>query len=107
MILGEHTVVIRRATTTEDTYGNPVRDWGSASSTPVTGCSVQPLSVTEVNVGRDTLVTRWQLFAPVGTDLLGSDRVEFDGDTYEVDGDAQVWDFATLGHVTAALRKAG
>jgi hypothetical protein len=66
---------------------------------------VQPVLGAENTVGRDTIVSRWQLFAPDGTDLLATDRVEFQGATYEVDGEPQRWDFPPLSHVTALLRR--
>lgn len=105
MNLGHHVVTVRRATTTDDDYGNPIRDWGTATSTEVGGCSVQPIVGAEQTVGRETVVSRWQLFAPDGTDITATDRVEFDGATYEVDGEVQRWDFAGLAHLTALLRK--
>lgn len=106
MILGPHTVTVLRAETTEDEYGNPVRGWDAAGETEVRGCSVQPELGPEVTVGRDTIVPRWRLYAPDGTDLLGSDRVRFDGNTYEVDGEPQRWDFPPLSHIVALLQRA-
>lgn len=106
MTLGSHTITILRATVTEDRFGNESRSWGTAAQTSVRGCSVQPLDGPEQTVGRDTVVPRWKLFAPAGTDLLASDRVRFNGDDYEVDGAPQVWDFEPLGHVVAFLRRA-
>jgi hypothetical protein len=105
VILGSHTITVRRASSTDDAYGNPERNWASASSVTVSGCSVQPVVGAENTVGRDTIVSRWQLFAPTGTDLTATDRVEFAGDTYEVDGEVQRWDFPPLSHVTALLRR--
>lgn len=105
MILGPHTITVRRATTTQDDYGNDVRNWDAASSATVGGCSVQPVTGEEVTVGRDTIVSRWQLFAPDGTDLTATDRVEWDGDAYEVDGEVQRWAFPPMSHLTAFLRR--
>lgn len=105
MRLGAHTVEVLRATTAEDEYGNEEPSWGTATTTTVTGCSVQPVLGAEVTVGRETIVSRWQLYAPDGTDLLATDRVRFQGSTYEVDGEVQRWDFPPLSHVVALLRK--
>lgn len=106
MKLGDVTVVVLRAPHgADDPYGNSEPDWSAATSTQVPGCNVQPLSVTEVTVGRETLVSRWQLFAPPDTDLLATDRVQYDGATYEVDGEAQRWGTGARGYVTAVLRK--
>jgi hypothetical protein len=45
------------------------------------------------------------LFAPDHIDLLATDRVEWDGGMYEVDGEPQRWDFPPSSHVTALLRR--
>jgi head-tail adaptor len=105
VILGSHVITVRRASTTEDDYGNPISDWATASSTTVSGCSVQPLPGLEQTVGRDTVVSRWQLWAPDGTDLTATDRVEWDGNAYDVDGEVQRWDFPPMSHLTALLRR--
>lgn len=103
---GEHVVTVLRAPTDDDDYGNPARDWDAATESEVTGCSVQPVQGDEETVARDTVVSRWRLYAPDSTDLLASDRVRFEGDVYEVDGEVQRWDFPPLSHVTALLRRA-
>ncbi len=104
MILGPHTITRLRATVTgEDANGNPVLTWPTTGPT-VTGCSVQPVQGNEVTVGRETVVTRWQLYAPATADITATDRVIHAGDTYEVDGEVQTWDFVALPHKTATLR---
>lgn len=105
MNLGSHTVTVLRAPLVEDAYGNEEPDWGSATSTVVDGCSVQPQVGAEATVGRDTVVSRWQLFAPDGTDLLATDRIRWQGVDYEVDTEVQRWDFPPLSHIVALLRK--
>jgi hypothetical protein len=102
MRLGPDTVTVKRAPLAEDSFGNENRDWTSATSTAVGGCSVQPLPANEVIVGRDTVVSRWTLFAPVATDLEATDRVVWEGDTYEVDGEPQRW---TGVYLSALLRR--
>ena len=103
---GRHVIVRERAPLVDDGYGNSVRDWAAASLLTIPNCSVQPAVGTEVTVNRDTVVSRWQLFAPEGTDLLPSDRVRHLGVVYEVDGDVQLWD--GLGrYVYAVLQQVG
>jgi hypothetical protein len=103
---GDHVVTVLRAPEGSDNpYGNQDRDWDAATEIQVTGCSVQPVQGDEVTVGRDTVVSRWRFYAPDGTDILASDRVRFEGDVYEVDGEVQRWDFPPLSHVTALLRR--
>ncbi len=108
MILGSHTITVLRATSTEDAYGNQTPTWPTTGTT-VTGCSVQPdtqsLRISEVTVGRQTVVSRWQMYAPIGTDIIATDRVVHDGDTYEVDGEVQTWDHVALPHKFARLRR--
>jgi hypothetical protein len=104
--LGPHTVTVLHPTTdTDDGYGNASPDWDTAQQSSVTGCSVQPIPGTENLLDRDTIVSRWQMYAPDGTDLLATDRVVFDGDTYDVDGEVQRWGFPPLSHIVCLLRR--
>lgn len=104
MSLGPHAVtVLRPGAPTDDDYGNPVA--GAPTQTVVAGCSVQPDTTTEVTSGRQVTVTGLRLWAPPDTDLRSTDRVVFAGQTYDVDGDVQEWDFDPLAHVEARLRR--
>lgn len=106
MKLGPHTITVtHRPAATEDEFGNPTYDWGTATSDDVTGCSVQPLVGQEVIVGRETVVSRWQVWAPSDAGVSSVDRIVFNGDTYEVDGEVQEWLFSPLGHVTFLMRR--
>lgn len=105
MSLGAHTITVLRAPVVEDAYGNETRDWSAATTTAVTGCSVQPQVGGESTIGRQTIVSRWQLFAPFETDLLATDRVRWQGVDYEVDSEVQRWDFPPMSHLVALLRK--
>jgi hypothetical protein len=89
--LGEQTIVIRRASMTSDRYGAKVRDWAHASVTTVEYCSVQPLNAIENDVDREYANTHMRLYAPAGTDLVATDRVEYGGVTWEVDGEPFHW----------------
>lgn len=105
-MLGPHTVtVLRAAPGAVDDYGNPVTHWESASQTNVSGCSMQPVEGDEFTTGRDTVVSRWRLYAPVRAHLTATDRVRYAGDVYEVDGEVQRWDFPDAPHLTALLRR--
>jgi hypothetical protein len=105
VILGQQVITVRRASTTEDDYGNSEPDWETAATTTVSGCNVQALTGAEQTVGRDTIVSRWQVFAPPSADVTGTDRVEWAGDTYEVDGEVQRMDFPPLSHLYFFLRR--
>ena len=105
MILGYHTVTVLRATSTEDAYGNQTPSWATATPTTIGGCSVQPVQGDEQTVGRETVVSRWRLFAPPTADVQATDRVIHDADVYEVDGEVQRWDFPPMSHLTCLLRR--
>lgn len=102
---GPHTVVVLRATSATDGYGNSEPDWEQATETTVAGCSVQPQIGLEATVGRETVVSRWTLYAPDDADLTATDRVRYAGVDYEIDGEPQRWDFPPLSHLVALLQK--
>jgi len=99
------TVTRVRATTTTDSHGNEIRSWATATTSDIVGCSMQPEDGSEIILGREEVVSRWQLFLPPNADLLPSDRVRFEGITYEVDGSVQKWpDIGGLGHKSCLLK---
>lgn len=79
-----------RATTTTDDYGNTVRDWGAPTSTPY-AAEVQPLSAAENVVDQERLETRWRCWLYPTADVVATDRIAWDGATYEIEGDVEVW----------------
>jgi hypothetical protein len=103
------TITRVRAPLIADGYGtaDKERDWTHASQLVITGCSVQPAGGSEYKIGREAVITTWRLYAPAGTDLVAGDRVIWDEDLYDVDGDPQSWPSATgqLDHVEAILRR--
>lgn len=108
MNLGAHTITVVRPGTKPVDYGTGTQpDWTvpPATRTTVTGCSVQPAPASEFTIDRDTFTTRWQVYAPSSIDVSPLDRIEWQGDTYEVDGDPLRWDFGSLSHVVLTLRR--
>lgn len=106
------TVTVVRAPVVKDPYDNDVFDWPNATSTPVTGCRVQPEHGSsragggvEYVIDREAITTKWRLFGPAGMDLLATDRVQHQGATYAVDGSVERWPSPTgrLAHVEARL----
>lgn len=92
-----------RAPLTSGGYGNQKRDWAAATSTSYPA-AVQPVSSAEEVVDQVRTATRWRLFLPRSADLLASDRIEWDGGTYEVEGDVERWKrFGRLHHLEAVL----
>lgn len=94
-----------RASTTEDIYHNDVVDWGLASETLISGCSVQPGATTEDLINRDGVLIQWTVFAPSGTDIEATDRVKYLGATYEIDGEPDRWATGVLDHVRFFLKR--
>lgn len=88
-----------------DVYGNETLDWGNAEERDVIG-HVQPVAAPEeIASGRDAIVTRYRAWLPAGDPVTGYDRIVYDGQTYEVDGDPERWPSATggLDHVSLLL----
>lgn len=79
-----------RAPLVPDRYGNLRRDWAAATRT-VRPADVQPLSTDEVTVDQQRTITRWRMVLHPDRDVEPTDRIEWDGGTYEVDGDVRRW----------------
>lgn len=106
--LGGSTVTIQRADLIFDPrYGSEYRDWDNAISVVVRGCNVQPFKATEVLMDREYIDTHLRLFAPAGTSLEATDRVLYDGEVFEVDGQPARWydDAGILDHIAANLKR--
>jgi head-tail adaptor len=94
-------------------YGNAVsHDWGPAASRKPAEACVQPNGTSEATGGRDKVITNIRVFLHPGTDVTATDRIEWRGHTYEVEGDPQRWPDPISGaehHVelTAILVKGG
>jgi hypothetical protein len=108
--IATQTVTRRRATLGA---ANPARynaqewDWSSPDDLDIAACSVQPVVVAEVPEGeaRDPVASRWQVFAPPAADVRATNRIVFDGDVYEVDGEPQRWTTGVLDHVEFFMAK--
>ncbi|WP_461296333.1 head-tail adaptor protein [Streptomyces harbinensis] len=90
-LLYGQSVTVLRAPLIEDRYGNPVRDWTSATRTPVHGVAVQPSGTSEDQGQRSTVVSRWHLITRPGRDidLEPADRIEYAGRTLEIEGEVR------------------
>lgn len=105
MSLGPHILTLLRASVVEDRYGNETRDWDSPPTrTDVTGCSVQPAGSDEYTVDAERVIVRLRAFCPGIVDVESTDRAEYMGDTYDIDG-VEPWNFPQLAHTDILLRK--
>lgn len=98
-------VVIHKFAAAVDEYGNTVPNATSASVAAV-GYLEQKDSV-ETLEGRDTVVSAFQAWFPVGTPLNAFDRLSFGAQSFEVDGEPwQVYNPRTgvQSHIIAKLK---
>jgi len=95
-----------RATTADDGHGNQTRDWAAATTELIPGWSVQPGATDELLAGRDATLIQWTAYGPGTADVLGSDRIQFAGTVYEIDGEPARWPSPTgaLDHVVLLLK---
>ncbi|GAA2516693.1 phage head completion protein [Winogradskya humida] len=94
-----------RAPLVGDGYGNQERDWDQAVAVEYPA-GVGPASSTEDVHDQQRTTTRWRVFLPPTADLEATDRVTWDGTTFEVDGDVERWKRrGRLHHVEAVLLK--
>ena len=76
--------------------GSDIPDWDNATTTQVSGCSVQPASTSLTQDGRvQGILDGATAYLPPGTDVREGDRVIFEGLTYTVDGTPRAWKSAT------------
>jgi len=106
MRLGPHTIDVVRAGTKPADYGTGTQtDWSSSSTTAVDGCSVQPASSDEFTIDQDTFTTRLVAYVPAGADVRAADRIVWNGETYDIDGDVLRWEFSGLSHIVINLSR--
>jgi hypothetical protein len=85
-----------RAGEKTDRGGNKVPDWspGAVNRLTVTGLNIQPNSQSEdADEQRDAVITGYRVQSAEGTspDIKATDRIEWRGHLYEVDGEVAVW----------------
>ena len=86
------TITVVRAKTTITSRGSEVPDWTNTEKTTVTGCSIQPASTSLSQDGRILgIADGWTAYVPEGTDVKAGDRIEFDGQIFEINGEPRKW----------------
>ncbi|MER7164500.1 head-tail adaptor protein [Micromonospora sp. NPDC000207] len=92
-----------RAPLVDAAYGNRRRDWAVAERVAYPA-EIRPVSSTEDVVNQQETTTRFRLTQHPEPDLLSTDRVEWNGSTFEVDGDVEPWTRrGQLHHLEAVL----
>lgn len=73
-----------------DEYGDPVE--GTTSRLTLTDAFTAPRSSEDNNDrGRQGVIVGLSLYAPYGTDLVFTDKIEVDGVSYDIEGDPGYW----------------
>lgn len=93
---------------TKTLRGSDVPDWDNADSLDIGGCSVQPASTSLSEDGRILGITDgWTAYLPSGVDVIAGDRIQFDGNLYEINGEPRVWQSPTghNNHIMLNLRR--
>lgn len=98
-----HVVSVTRAPLVSDGKGGVFPDWPNAVTSSTPAAWVQPVSSDEQSLNEDRVVARWKIFLPPAVDLLPTDRLVWDGETYQVDGEVQLWDVGRPHHHEAFL----
>jgi hypothetical protein len=95
MLFTNAEVNVKRAVTTTSTYGDTTRDWDNATyAASALPAEIQFQGTTEQTDQRKQIVNLYRCLLPVGTDVRSTDRIEWNGDDYEVDGEPAVWSSA-------------
>lgn len=95
---------VRRLTSgAEDAHGNAARTFAAPVEWEVWG--VAPGGMAEPYYpNRDLSDIAWTVFAPASDDVpTGRDRVDFEGETYEVNGDPKDWTHGPWEHPAAGV----
>ncbi|MFE9099850.1 DUF6093 family protein [Actinomadura geliboluensis] len=104
-VLSDEIVIVRAPLLTG--YGNSlVYDWANATRTTV-AAGLQPGNSIEQTGARDKVTTFYTVFVAAGTDVKVTDRVEWGGRTWEVDGEPKAWpqpETGTTHHIQFTLR---
>lgn len=109
--IATQTVTAIHAELVEDTtganYGNAAYDWPGAERHDLTGCSVQPVAEVEnTEPGRDAqpaTIKVWQY--DLSYEVQATDRLEWAGETYEVNGTPERWRTGVLDHDVVTARR--
>ncbi|QOP65070.1 head closure Hc1 [Arthrobacter phage Adumb2043] len=96
-----------RAGTKTDSYGETVESWTTPERSLLRGATVQTVSVVEEEgVARHITKGQKRLYAPGAVDLTAADRIEVDGEIWQVDGDPVARaGLASTVYTTAALKR--
>ena len=88
--------------------GSQVPDWSNVERLEISYCSVQPAGTSLSQDGRVLGVSDgYTVYLPPDADVKAGDRIVYDGDTYEINGDPRKWKSATgrLDHIMISIER--
>lgn len=68
-----------------DEFGDTIKDWTTATRINTKGWMSHG-STTEINGGQETSITVWRVYLKDNANVNRFDRIEYDGDTFEIQG---------------------
>lgn len=86
--------------------GSVEPDWTTATTETISGCSLQPAST---QLSQDVRVLGisdgYTAYLPPTADVLAGDKIRFDGNDYQINGEVRPWKSATgrITHLQANL----
>ena len=86
--------VVRVRPGTKTSRGSTIPDWSEdkVSRLVIKGCSVQPASTSLSMDGRVLAINdQMTAYLPETADVKAGDRIIFEGETYEINGDPKRW----------------
>ena len=93
---------------TKDVRGSIVPDWTKSTSENITGCSMQPAATALSQDGRVLGISEgYTGYFPPGTDITAGDKIQFDGNDYQIIGEPRPWKSPTgrVTHIQAQLER--
>lgn len=92
---------------TKESRGSIIPDWTTATEKEIGGCSMQPASTSLSQDGRVLgLLDEYQLFLPPDADIQAGDRISYNGQVFEIDGEVRVQPAALrLDHIEIRLKR--
>ena len=93
--------VIHLGAGTPDRYNNPT--WGETGREEDVHCRIDQLDPSELTVGRDTAIATHRGYFETGQAIAWYDRLEVDGETFEVTGPPNIVHDGTGPHHTEVL----
>lgn len=87
---GQTITVLRDVAGGVDEWGDPAT--ASITRSDIAGCAIAPRYSSEPDaLGRNGVIVGLTVFAPYGTDILFSDRIEIAGTVYLIEGSPENW----------------